>query len=1134
MGSIRMVVRGGLLAVAGLLAGCGGMGTIPEATVVHSSAGISGRVHGGQQPVVGSTIQLYTVGTGADGSASTPLLTQTVISDGNGNFSITGLYSCSSATQVYLLATGGNPGAGVINPNLAMMTALGPCSGLTSSTFIMVNELTTVAAVGALSTYMTSSTAIGSGPSDASALANAFTLAGELVNTATGQSPGNNVPAGYTVPTAEMNTLADVIASCVNSAGGTAGDSSLCGQLFAATTPNGGSAPADTIGALLNLANNPTLNTSTIFGLVSATPPFQPALASPPPDFRTRLTPASSSGYVLQVEPTSLSFPATPVASPSGPQVVYLENSGTASITLGPISVTGANAGDFSTSSNCGGTLAAATSCMVTVTMTPSAAGARNAYLSVSSSSPDSPQYVSLAGSGTSVGTAAPHAMLSTGILTFPLIGAGVTENVTLSNTGNAPLSITSVSTTTPYFVTTSQCGASLAAGASCTIAVQNLAPIEGLGFMSGYVSGRAAFTDQLTVVTNDPSSPADVLIWVSNFTTWSTSNLMFPPVADSATTTLTLSAPALYEGYPLPSPTLPMTPTSPSSTVIPSFVGANASDFSVSPNCLSSSPAGYCDLTVTFTPTAMGTRTASLVLDGIGSYIPVTGTKVASVSTALTFSPPSVSLGGSSVEVTVTNPSSSTVALSSITTTPGFSQTNNCGSSLYAESVCTITVSATLSPTIAGGQQGVLTVNEGPGPQSVTLANLVNPILQFGTWANGLTTTLTRTIGGYEQLDAYGILGAGTAGLYSCIERFGECDFAVPFPVNGLGLVQSSLPVTNQIGGTSYPGPTFQEEATGVAAGPVMTFDLPDGMAATVGLSNQSYALNMYNSGTTAMTISSIAMSGANATDFTPATTCIQPLAVGASCLITFGVTVDNVGLRTATMTVTDGASGRSFSAPVSVLGLPPGPAISPAAATFPLTGVNDISAPMSFTVTSYNNAAVTAALSSTTQPSEFSLTKASCAQGESPCTITAVFNPTSAGDASAEVSVVDSNGNAIYASLSGHGGVGAVATVSPTSLIFTSRPAGSMSLAQIVTVTNTGDEEFGPVISAVSGANAGEFSVSDCSGYQLLLSPGSSCTITVTFDPTTAGNKSASFQVTGVDVIGLPITVSLSGTAF
>ena len=266
------------------LTGCG-IGPLNSGSNPINNSRYSGSVHGGQQPVIGATIQLYTVGTTADSSAATPLLTSSVTSDATGSFTITGLYSCTSATQVYIVATGGNPGLSTPNPNIALMAALGPCSSLTSSTFISINELTTAAAVAALAPFMTSATAIGSSPSDATQLANAFTLANEFVNTTTGASPGVNVPSGDTVPTTELNTLADILSACINSTGGVAGDGSLCGDLFSLTAVSPAPAPTNTIQAMLNIANNPTLNTGALFALAPPTPPFQPTLTSAPANF---------------------------------------------------------------------------------------------------------------------------------------------------------------------------------------------------------------------------------------------------------------------------------------------------------------------------------------------------------------------------------------------------------------------------------------------------------------------------------------------------------------------------------------------------------------------------------------------------------------------------------------------------------------------------------------------------------------------------------------------------------------------------------------------------------------------------------------------------------------------------------
>ena len=78
------------------LTGCG-MGTSAAPDPVPLT--VNGRVHGGQQPVVGAQIQLYVAGNAGNGSASSPLLNTTVTSGTDGSFSITGDYSCPSATR---------------------------------------------------------------------------------------------------------------------------------------------------------------------------------------------------------------------------------------------------------------------------------------------------------------------------------------------------------------------------------------------------------------------------------------------------------------------------------------------------------------------------------------------------------------------------------------------------------------------------------------------------------------------------------------------------------------------------------------------------------------------------------------------------------------------------------------------------------------------------------------------------------------------------------------------------------------------------------------------------------------------------------------------------------------------------
>src|ERR1035437_9379683 len=132
------------------------------------------------------------------------------------------------------------------------------------------------------SPYMTSAVNLGfNSATDAAAFATAFSNVAEYTNTATGSAPGPSLPGGMYASSTEINTLGNILAPCINSAGGVAGDSSACGNLFNLTT-SGSVAPTNIVGAILNILNNPTQNASSLFALGGAITPFQPALTTTP------------------------------------------------------------------------------------------------------------------------------------------------------------------------------------------------------------------------------------------------------------------------------------------------------------------------------------------------------------------------------------------------------------------------------------------------------------------------------------------------------------------------------------------------------------------------------------------------------------------------------------------------------------------------------------------------------------------------------------------------------------------------------------------------------------------------------------------------------------------------------------
>jgi hypothetical protein len=90
------------------------------------------------------------------------------------------------------------------------------------------------------------------------------------------------------------------------------------------------------------------------------------------------------------------------VGSTSKSQEITLENKGAVPLTLTGVAATGQDAGDFSAGGvACGTSVPANSSCKLTVSFSPTAPGARSATVVISDNAPDSPQRITLSGTGT-------------------------------------------------------------------------------------------------------------------------------------------------------------------------------------------------------------------------------------------------------------------------------------------------------------------------------------------------------------------------------------------------------------------------------------------------------------------------------------------------------------------------------------------------------------------------------------------------------------------------------------------------------------------------------------------------------------------------------------------------------------
>ena len=262
-------------------------------TLTVTAVAFQGQVLSGTTPVNGATIQLYAAGATGNSSAAIPMLTQTVITDPLGMFQLTGSYTCGQSStgttipataQLYLVATGGTTSttSTTSNPALTLVTAIGPCSNLTATSFDTLNEITTAAAAWALAPFANSATTLGATATNTLGITNAFLDTALLANPANG-SPAT-LPANLTVETGKLAALADALNSC------TTGSGTACSALFTAATPPSGTTPTDTFTAALNIAHNPGPNVAAIFATIPANPPFTTTLTASPNDWTMSLT----------------------------------------------------------------------------------------------------------------------------------------------------------------------------------------------------------------------------------------------------------------------------------------------------------------------------------------------------------------------------------------------------------------------------------------------------------------------------------------------------------------------------------------------------------------------------------------------------------------------------------------------------------------------------------------------------------------------------------------------------------------------------------------------------------------------------------------------------------------------------
>ncbi len=212
-----------------------------------------------------------------------------------------------------------------------------------------------------------------------------------------------------------------------------------------------------------------------------------------------------------------------------------------------------------------------------------------------------------------------------------------------------------------------------------------------------------------------------------------------------------------------------------------------------------------------------------------------------------------------------------------------------------------------------------------------------------------------------------------------------------------------------------------------------------------TVNTTSAAQSVTLTNSGSAALSLTSVAISGTNGSDFAQTNTCGSSVNANASCTISVTFTPTAAGTRTANVSITDNATGSpqtvSLTGTGATAGGNPAVTLSPTSLTFASQTVNTTSAAQSVTLTNSGSAALslTSVAITGTNSTEFAQTDTcgTSVNANASCTISVTFTPTAAGTRTANVSITDNaTGSPQSISLTGTGAAAGALAVTTTLL--------------------------------------------------------------------------------------------------
>ena len=547
----------------------------------------------------------------------------------------------------------------------------------------------------------------------------------------------------------------------------------------------------------------------------------------------------------LSVTPATFDYGQVPENTASGDQTFTVTNTGQSTSGTVAVSLGGTNAADFAIDSNtCAAGLPGGGSCTVTVHFTPGSTGTLTASLSATAA-PGGTATASLQGEGQAV-AALSIDPTSSDMGQTPIGDTSAAATFTVSNTGQATSGTVAVSlggtNAADFTIASSTCSGPLTAGGSCTVKVT---------FDSFYTGTDTA---SLTA-TATPGGSASASLTAQAITPayFSTPNPVdYGPVLVGASTT-DQTVTITNEGQQT------------SGTLSTSLGGTDPGDFAIDSSTCTGTLAGgkSCSVTVHFSPTALGSRSATLSISafpGDPRSVALSGTGV----TALNVSPGSYDFGNQNqgstpgaATFTVTNYGTAPLTFQSLsgTDTTDFPVgADNCpGATLNQGNSCTISVG--FDTAVLGSHSSTGTVSFADASLNVLQASftlsgtsIVPPpdlatsmkLTSDDNFTNATVTITVTNLGGTASVAATMTIdvdpvsgfysyeaGAGTDCTASSVTNFGITDSVFTCPVPGGIAPGGTYTRTLTVKNLSSSGPDYyQTQATTVMPGDTNSSD--------------------------------------------------------------------------------------------------------------------------------------------------------------------------------------------------------------------------------------------------------------------------------------------------------------------